>query len=416
MKIFRRAKLRRRAIHVLKTLLALAIARTGLLRLLLQLRSPGIFVFVYHRVTADDEQNPCAISHMHVTQSSFDRQLGALRQLFRVVPMSELRSILDGTRPLEEHVALVTFDDGYRDNYDGALPILMRYQVPATFFLSIGFVDERRSFWFDRLADALRAWDRRPGDRERLRSMMPAPLMAAFDAPLRSAERLERAAHFLATLPVQERRALMKRLLPELVPPTDASRSRPLSWGEVQRMRELGMEVGGHGISHTSLTRMSSDEIDAEVRESLQRVGRRIGERVTAFAYPNGSADPEVARLARAAGAELGFTRTPGANRCDDNPLLLGRFTVSEQSSRSAFHHFSRSYFWCEISGVFAFLSRLRRRSQQLPQQAAALRWTGPLDCHPVRRAAGAAFAAPTSNDATWKRVEEPNSSPTSSA
>ncbi|UCE01835.1 MAG: polysaccharide deacetylase family protein, partial [Candidatus Latescibacterota bacterium] len=408
----RRATLCRRAVHVLKSLLAVAIARTGLLQLLLRLRSPGIFVCVYHRVTADDAQDPCAISHMHVTQSSFGRQLAALRQLFRVVPMSELRSILDGTRPLRQHVAVVTFDDGYRDNFDGALPILRRHQVPATFFLSIGFVDERRSFWFDRLADALRAWDRTPGERKRLRSMMPAPLMAAFDAPLRSAERLERAAHFLATLPVQERRALMKRLLPELVPPTDASRSQPLSWSEVRRMRELGMEVGAHGISHTSLTRMSAEEIDDEVRGSLQRVGCRIGERVTAFAYPNGSADPEVARLARAAGAELGFTRRPGVNRGDADPLLLGRFTVSEQSSRSAFHNFSRAYFWCEISGVFAFLSRLSHRSSRLPQHAAALRWTGPLECHPVRPAAAGAFAPPTAHEAAWKRVEEPSTSP----
>src|SRR5262249_50938079 len=131
--------------------------RSGLLFFVHRRRRPHVLVLAYHRVTPDGEMQRCAYPAMHVSASTFEQQLRALRELYRIVPLSEARRAIAGDAPLDGHIAVVTFDDGYQDNYRQALPILAAQGVPATFFVSVDFVDRGEAFWFDRVAGAVRA-------------------------------------------------------------------------------------------------------------------------------------------------------------------------------------------------------------------------------------------------------------------
>jgi len=376
-------KLRDRAVHRLKTFLSLFLAYSGLLFLIRRRQCPRIQVVAYHRVRPADEMAQCAHPERNVSTTSFEKQLQALGRLCQIVSLAELQEIIAGERPLARHVALVTLDDGYRDNYEHALPILHRLGIPATFFLSLGFVEEGRGIWFDRLAVALRAWDRGARERRELRSMLPARLAEAFDAPLPEQERLQQAEAYAAGLPILERRALLKCLTPELVPAPGATPNHPLTWDEVRQMRELGMDIGAHGVSHTSLTLMSPAEARSEIEASVHGIEARVGTPVTAFAYPGGEADPAVARMLAEAGFRVAFTLDPRPNGPGDDPLLLGRRRLSEASARSALRGFSRAWFWCEVAGIFdALFPRHDHAASKLDSAAEPeLRWTGPLEC-----------------------------------
>jgi peptidoglycan/xylan/chitin deacetylase (PgdA/CDA1 family) len=366
-----------RAVHIAKTLAAWILVYSGALPLLLRLTRPRILVLAYHRVTPDVKMPACAYPAMHVSTSSFEAQLLALRRLYRVVPMSTLHAVLQGREELREHLAVVTFDDGYRDNYQQALPILAKHGIPATFFLSLAFVEGGESFWFDRLADAVQSWDHEPALRSSLRETLPQALVSAFDDWSPLSDRLRVAAAYLKTRSGEELQATMAALGP-LVSAARATRTgatgstegsengsaaaEPLTWHDVRAMRESGMNVGAHGVHHSILTAMPPEAARAEIQESLAGVTRRLGAPVAEFAYPNGDADEAVASAAAEAGVRLGFTMQPHDNRPGDDLLRLGRRNVCEANSRAAWGSFSRAYFWCEITGVFdALLHRSSR-------------------------------------------------------
>jgi peptidoglycan/xylan/chitin deacetylase (PgdA/CDA1 family) len=353
-----------RVVHIAKTLLAWVVVGTGLLRIVQGLRRPHVLVLAYHRVTPDATMERAATyPAMHVATSTFAAQLAALRRLYRVVPTTELRRVLADETPLRENLAVITFDDGYRDNYRNALPILAAQGVPATFFLSMEFIDRGEPFWFDRLAAAARTWDADPARRARASQALPPPLVAAWNAPHAAAERLRRVAAYLKRLSDAERAQVIDAIQTHLGGDLAAD-AAPLAWEEIQALRDAGMQLGAHGMRHAILTRLEPAEAAREIRDSVSLLARRVGTPVRAFAYPNGDADTAVARLAAAAGVDIAFTMEARSLRPGDDLLRLGRRNVCEASSRDACGRFSRAYFWCEITGVFDCVLRRGRRSK----------------------------------------------------
>jgi peptidoglycan/xylan/chitin deacetylase (PgdA/CDA1 family) len=283
-----------------------------------------------------------------------------LKALYRIVPMAELHAILCGRQPLRERLAVVTFDDGYRDNYQNALPILVRQAVPATFFLSLDFVDGGQSFWFDRLAEIVRAWPGSPRSEE-IRPGLPQPLAAALDLRASPRERSRRAVAFLKSLSDDERREVMSALAPVL---PGGSGAEPLRWREVRAMQEAGMRIGAHGVSHSILTRMHPEAARQEMARSLEMLSSRLGTEVCEFAYPNGDVDERVAHFAQQSGVRLGFTIQPRDLRTGEDLMRLGRPNVCEDTSRGLFARFSRAYFFCEMTGVFDRVLRRAARAR----------------------------------------------------
>lgn len=365
---------------ILETSWSLLLVYSGLWFLLRALKRPTILVLAYHRVTPDDEAPRWFYPERCVTTSTFERQLEVLKRHYDCVSLEDLDAILAGERPLRRPVALVTFDDGYRDLYEEAWPVLQRLDIPALCFLSLGFVEGKRSFWFDRLALGLETWDRDAERRARLRPLLPEALAAAFEARAPRRERLQRAVAFLLRLPMRDRRALMKRLLPELLPQRGEPVGEALTWSQVRELRAGGIAIGAHGCSHTQLTRLSPEEIWREVQDSLHGVAQGCGTAVEAFAYPHGGVDDEVRRTVDQAGVRAAFTLEPRENRPGDDPLRLGRRNVCEESSRALGGHFSAARFLCDIGGFLpkpagVGKGRLRNGAARLE-----LSWTGPQE------------------------------------
>jgi len=349
-----------RMVHQFKATVAAMLGRSGVLRMLHRMRRPHVLVLAYHRVTPDEDVASCAYPAMHVSTSSFDAQLAALAELYRIVPLRDLGPILAGTLPLREHVAVITFDDGYRDNYRNALPILAAHNVAATFFVSVDFVDRGESFWFDRVAAAARAWSANVTARATITGL-PAEIVSAFDSPGSLAERARLAAAFLKTLPDDERQRWVRALEP--LAQGAASEDAPMQWDEVRALRQAGMSIGAHGVRHGILTRMPGEEAAREIGDSVSLIGQRVGAPVETFAYPNGDVDDAVADLARRAGVRLGFTMAGRNVGPGIDALRIARRNVCEDTSRGRDGRFSAAYFWCEITGVFDVLAgRLLRR------------------------------------------------------
>lgn len=281
---------------------------------------------IFHRVLP--QPDPLLGDEMHAAR--FDRICGWLREWFHVLPLDEAcRRLADGSLP--PRALALSFDDGYADNHDVALPILRRHGLSATFFVSTGFLDGGR-MWNDCLIEAVRMM---PGDacdfdRFGVPSTGVLPLGLLGERRSAVAALLSHCKH----LPQNERDAVVAGVC--------AAVGRPLPLGpmmrpaQVRALAEAGMGVGAHTVSHPILAKLPAAHARHEIvagRDALQQI---LDRPVTLFAYPNGVEGddflPEHVQMVRDAGFAFAFTTQWGTARRATDRLRMPRFTPWDQT------------------------------------------------------------------------------------
>jgi peptidoglycan/xylan/chitin deacetylase (PgdA/CDA1 family) len=284
---------------------------------------PSARILYYHRVNEDAD--PFFPS---TPTSVFEREMAYLARRYKVVGLAELLDRLEGGRP--EALLAVTFDDGYRDNFENAFPVLQKYGLPATIFLATGSVDSREPLWFERLAGALKRTER-------------AYVELETDIPRRfptrtQAERLEANARLLQLLRGMsdgERAARLEEILAWLAAPDCGRRGAMLTWDQARRMSAGRIEFGGHTVSHGFLARLAPEQAAWEVAECKRRVERELQAPARFFAYPNGRREDFAEwnkRMLRAAGYRAALTTIWGLNYRSTDPMELRRGGPWEES------------------------------------------------------------------------------------
>lgn len=290
---------------------------------LLSPAGPGarLSVLIFHRVLAapdplfPDEQDA----------ARFDRVCAWLARWFNVLPLDMAVAKLRAGH-LPARAAAITFDDGYADNHDVAMPILRRHGLTATFFVATGFLDGGR-MWNDTVIECVR---RAPGPRLDLGGL-GLEGVGQLDIGDWAAKRaaIGQVLRALKYQPLPRRNALVEQLA--------AASAGPLPDGLMMRseqvcaLRDAGMQVGAHTQTHPILSGLSREQARAEMLGSKQALERLLSEPVRSFAYPNGKPDTdynsESVQLARDLGFELAVSTAWGAAGRDADPWQLPRFT-----------------------------------------------------------------------------------------
>lgn len=289
---------------------ATALHRTAALPALARLaayaeRQPTFPIFAFHRV--NDHGDPFMAA---LPTEVFEQQIAFIASSYRVFTIEDLVERM-GRGGVPRAAAAITFDDGYRDNLTHAAPILARHGVPATIFLTTGFVGTGELPWFDRVALAFKAsplealcapWG------PRLSLATGDDRLAALDCTL----------DHLKSVPDDERRQIVETLPDVLgtVPPRGFENIM-LTWDDVRALTGLGFSVGAHTVSHPILSRMSELQARVEIMGSRDMIASRCGATPRAFAYPNGGPrdySEAVVRLVQEVGFTCAVTTRPGLN------------------------------------------------------------------------------------------------------
>jgi peptidoglycan/xylan/chitin deacetylase (PgdA/CDA1 family) len=274
-------------------------------------------ILYYHRVNDDNDPFFPAIS-----TELFEQEMRFLRRRYTVVSLSELLERLAGETA--KPVVAITFDDGYRDNYQNAFPILERYGLPATIFLTTGGMDTGEALWFETLALACKRTSR---------EFLDIELGSGERVWMRTeTERLranERVFAILRTLPDAERRQWLARIERQL-PIHDGGelKDRMLTWNQVRFMQSRRIDFGGHTVTHPFLSRMASEGFLWEVSECKRRIEEETQHPALHFAYPNGREEDFGAAnrdLIRIAGYRAAVTTIWGTNYGSTDPMQLRR-------------------------------------------------------------------------------------------
>jgi len=296
-----------------KDLLALWAGRLGLTRLLSILPKRDILLGVnYHRIGYAD-CTPYDPGVFSTTPEGFDDQIGYLRRLVRMVTLEEAVAVAHGKLKLHGPAAFITFDDGYRDNYQYAFPILQSHSVQGVFFLATSFVGATKPPWWDQIAFLVKNC-RQP----RLQLSYPRPLEFSVDQEALPTS-IREVLRVYKEPGVESERFI--RSLEEACgtarPGQDAERCF-LDWTEAAEMSRDGMAIGSHTHSHEILSKLTPDGQAEEVLRSRRILEERLTTTVDTLAYPvgqRGSFSDETTGILRAAGYRAAFSFYGGFNR-----------------------------------------------------------------------------------------------------
>ena len=278
-------------------------------------------ILIFHRVLP--QQDP--LFPDEVTAERFDRQLSQVKQCFNIISLSEgVRALRAGKLPAR--AACITFDDGYADNAEIALPILQRHGLSAAFFVATGFLDGGR-MWNDTIIELIRA--------------APAAIdleRAGFGRFTLETTEQRRAAlgtliGRLKYLPLAERAdqiAAIRDLVPVALPDTLMMTS-----SQVRQLHQAGMDIGGHTVNHPIIARMDAAGARKEIADGKEALEGIIEAPVRLFAYPNGKPgqdyQAEHVQMVKDIGFEAAVSTSWGAARPGGDLYQLPRFTPWDQ-------------------------------------------------------------------------------------
>lgn len=299
-------------------------------------------VIGYHRVVEDFESSAKdSIPAMLLSRRMLEHHLDWIGRRFRFVSLDELGARLEATDGRRDPVAAITFDDGYRDFYHHALPVLKRKGVPAAVFVVTGMVGEKRAQIHDRLY-LLLARRFRPG------SGGPTAFQTT--------------RHMLETLSQAEIEKVIQTLESEVSITEDVFRPfYPLTWEMLHEIRGAGITVGSHTRTHVLMPNESKQRIMDEAAGSRAEIETKLGAAVRHFSYPGGCFDKVAVDAVAAAGYRFGYTTC--THRDKAFPLLtVPRTILWENSCRDSQGSFSGSIMNCQIHHAFDLLGRCRQR------------------------------------------------------
>ncbi len=303
-------------------------------------QEPGVTILTYHSVLPNSAPIQKYEYRNCVTQQQFLEQIRFLKRYFKIVSLEEALSLLKKGE-LKQHYAVITFDDGYKNNYLYALPVLKEEKVSASFFLTTGLIGSNDCLWTDWITYLLF---------HSKNSVIELNLpnhhfhfeLACEESRIRASVMLRSFLKMSQSENLQNVLDQLKEQVGDILPPVqgDPDRYAFLNWQEVKAMNEAGMDIGAHTHNHLLLRMLSDEQAYFELSTSKKIIEKNLGKFCLHFAYPNGGRndfnEKHIAFL-----KELGFkaavTQIPGINRPGTDLFRLKRINISNKMTLPVF-------------------------------------------------------------------------------
>lgn len=296
-----------------KRMLSGFLERTRLLNMLELVPASALIIINYHRVYHDKLATEFDSGVFCPSMEEFDQQMAFLGKHANLITEEEIVRLAQSSKPLPKRSALVTFDDGYRDNYLFAVPVLKKYSVPAIFFIPIESIEKSRVGWWDVIAYFIKRTRKEVlpfnGRKLFLRTKTEKENAIAVLHDYMKLVRAEESRGFLAELSC---------LCDVDFPPKDMQREELMSWDQIMEIGDSEfLSIGSHTMSHRVLSTVSDEEELRELVDSRLFLQQKLGYEIKSIAYPVGSYQAFSDRTknnARRAGYSIGFSFNTGVN------------------------------------------------------------------------------------------------------
>lgn len=297
---------------------------------------------MYHRVLTKDEVARYPVQPgMYVLDSVFAQQMSFVRRNFTVLSLQELLDLWQrGEWSAHARYCVITFDDGWLDNYRHAYPVLKQLRMPATIFLPTDYVGRNEWFWPDQLAVLCKVVADRKQRQEPLAAVegvlsgfLGEDASRLVEASVRQEqlgdEIIERCKH----LPIERIRELVQALAAKVRVTLPLDRVI-VNWDEVREMSRGGVSFGSHSCTHRIMTTITLDEVSEELVRSRQVLFDQGVNFVPVYCYPNGNSDASIEDLVKAHGYEAAVSVRMGfEGNCPENRYAIRRIGIHNDIS-----------------------------------------------------------------------------------
>lgn len=301
-------------VHSKRLVAAELFSKLGMAWLFLRLRSQArreVRILTYHRVV--DLNRAYDLANVSATPDGFDKQLAYLKKNYDLIRFSDLIEIANGTMDCPRRPLILSFDDGYMDNYEFAFPILKSHGLSAAFFVSTSHIGSRQLFWFEELGfimkqTAKKSWTLLDG--------------TSIDIPASDrGEPLKRLLKFMKDLPNEARVKEIEHLRVESEaydPEKIDEINFPMNWEHLVEMHENGMEILSHSHTHPILSTLETyEQVEEEISTPKKLIEENISAPCPVIAYPVGrwdSYDERVLKAVEDSGYDLACVYENGVN------------------------------------------------------------------------------------------------------
>lgn len=285
-----------------------------------------VAILTYHRVCPHKDK----WSFESLSLKNFETQIKYISRNYEILSLDKLVEGIQSGKSLPKKAVVVTFDDGYKDNYLHAYPIFQKYHIPATIFLATGYINTGKLFWWDKVAYIIHHTSLKKLKLENLGSYS---LQSELDKSRANSIITER----LKKFPENKKNLLIEKLLDicQVEIPSDLGKKLILSWEEVKEMSNEGVAFGAHSVSHPILINIPLKQAKKEIIQSKKDIEEKLSKKVTSFSYPNGSFNANIIELVRKSGFNYAVSvHNENLISSKDNIYQLSRIFASEDFNK----------------------------------------------------------------------------------
>ncbi len=280
-------------------------------------------IIMYHGVAHDPLPH-----RKFFPNEAFVAHLDAIARRYTVVPMARIADWLEGGDPPPRNAIVITFDDGYANLLECAIPELQRRGMPATIYVTSASLEDRNALlWFDEVECRILAASAFPP------SLSLAGHVFALPPGATGATAAASITHAMKGISHEERERVLTAMVASLPVSAEARAAyRLLDHDEIRGLPSRGIEIGGHTVRHVILARETAEVQRREIASNFELIRNVTGLPPVSFAYPNGRADDVTAdtmRMSRAAGYRVAVTAEAGIVRRRGNPFTVPRISAN---------------------------------------------------------------------------------------
>lgn len=320
---------------LLKKVFCIFLVYSGICRLFSFMHRNSVKILLYHGIINGDLPQTLNGDGLHLKLEPFERQIIYLKKRYHILDLNEFIEYLKEGRAIPQYSVVVTFDDGYKNNYENLKNIVLKYKIPATVFLVTDYVGTLELLWLDRLEMAFFRTKRK--SISALRSIGIAEIEWRSDK-----EKMEKylvLKNYLKKMPQEKLKEALKNIFSELIDGkadgpygnTDMAYTRLLNYDEVAELSQHGVRFGSHTCRHEILTALSEGEIKDTLKRSYLRIKDYCKDGGIPFAYPNGSFNDEIKKAVASAGYNCALTAVHGFNSKASDLYALKRNEIGNK-------------------------------------------------------------------------------------
>jgi peptidoglycan/xylan/chitin deacetylase (PgdA/CDA1 family) len=317
--------------NIIKEKIKSAITKCRILKLINVFTKKGVTILRYHAVQDIPDKTDATIgAHIMHPTNNFRKQMEILAKDYDPITMDDLVDYVDGKIDMSNRAVVITFDDGYTDNYEVAAPIMKEHGIPGTFYITVNTIGNKTIPWFIRTRYAfwttpLKEWTM-PSDGVRFKLEKRDDRVVAMRSLNNHCVRLTGKEQDKFITQIEKALGIESPL---------TTNNFMMSWEQVADLKEQGHIIGSHTLTHPNLAKISKDEMRYEIVDSKRIIDQKLDTDTIHFSYPNPGLSPqwdeETTQAVNDAGYKTAVLSRHGAVYVNDNLFTLNRAAVPSE-------------------------------------------------------------------------------------